>query len=196
MGNKVKQIQNSFHTRNNSSRVDLLSLQKRKFRSMIKICKIMSTIERVDRHLFMYFFQYKIHQMVPLYYHLGVENFKTNKKKWFFMQQVLWPWSSLPKDALFAKHLYGLADRLNDHLENKSESSWRQTEYYGWNIIHACSVFFFLICPQVDNSGDITGLGGLSKQYGWFYMWWKLSQKICRRSTYLQWCCHQRMWVS
>lgn len=47
------------------SRLDLLSLQK--LRSVIKICKIMSATERVDRDLFRFFFQYKIHQMVPLY---------------------------------------------------------------------------------------------------------------------------------
>lgn len=62
------------------SRLSLLSLQKRKFRSVIKISKIVSAIEMVGRDQLV-FFQYKIHQMVSLYYHLGVQNFKTNKKK-------------------------------------------------------------------------------------------------------------------
>lgn len=37
------------------SRLDLLSLQKRKFMSMITISKIISAIEKVDRDLFMFF---------------------------------------------------------------------------------------------------------------------------------------------
>lgn len=40
------------------------------------------------------------------------------------------------KKTLFAKYLYEFTDSLDKCLENKFESSWRQTEYYGWNIIH------------------------------------------------------------
>lgn len=38
--------------------------------------------------------------------------------------------------TLFAKYLCGFTDSLDKRLENKFESSWRQTEYYGWNIRH------------------------------------------------------------
>lgn len=47
------------------------------------------------------------------------------------MQQVLWLCSSLPKDALFAKRLYVLTDRLKEHIQINLKVDWGKQNITG-----------------------------------------------------------------
>jgi len=96
----------------------------------MKICKRTSTIEKIDRDLLMYFSVQDPSDGPPLL-SSGSTEFKNKQKQVILHATGFRLWSSLPKVALFAKHLCGLTDRLDERLENKSESTWRQTEYYG-----------------------------------------------------------------